>query len=86
MKGFFVLRRVPHNLALFLLSIGVSVFFAACEEPASHTTVEAPAEIREKACAIAEFYIGMEYDWGGQSHWSEKGVDLVLMVPSLPVF
>lgn len=58
-----------------MFSLGFTIFLVACEEPDSYTTVEAPVEIRKKAYALAEFYIGMEYDWGGQTHWSEKGVD-----------
>lgn len=49
--------------------------FPACGEPDQYATVEASEEIRKKAYEIAEFYMGMEYEWGGQTHWSEKGVD-----------
>lgn len=57
-------------------------FLAACillgscsPEAPGHETLDAPEAIREKAYTIATFYLGMEYEWGGQTHWSSRGVD-----------
>jgi len=61
------------KVALFFLS--TFILLGSCELQPNYEVVEAPQEIREKAYTIAQFYIGMEYEWGGQTHWSSKGVD-----------
>jgi cell wall-associated NlpC family hydrolase len=35
----------------------------------------APEEVRESAYDSAEKYIGMDYDYGGQDHYSSRGID-----------
>ena len=62
--------------ALFFLSVSILLgSLMSCDLSPKYETIEAPQEIREKAFTIAQFYIGMDYEWGGQTHWTSKGVD-----------
>jgi cell wall-associated NlpC family hydrolase len=57
------IRRILFPLLLLLL--------VSC---ATESTLPHPAseEIREDASVIAEKYLGMPYEWGGQSFWNEE--------------
>lgn len=57
------------NLSLFF---PILLLFSSCVQ---REVVESPPHIRESAYEIAEKYIGMEYEWGGQDHWTTKGID-----------
>lgn len=66
---------VPACLPL-LLCLLVMTLTAGCEllRP-QYDSVPAPRPLREAAYRTAEKYIGMEYEWGGQDHYSVKGID-----------
>ncbi len=55
---------------VFLIVI-TAAMFTACVR---YETVEAPADIRLSALEEARYYIGMEYEYGGQDFY-EKGID-----------
>ena len=59
-----------------LLCLLVMMLTAGCELLGpQYDSVPAPRPLREEAYRTAEQYIGMEYEWGGQDHYSVKGID-----------
>jgi len=63
-------------VAAALLLFAVLLLLSGCDLFApTYTIVRAPEDMRVRAYRIAEKYVGMEYEWGGQDHYSTKGID-----------
>ena len=65
--------RKPRQIGLLVYAAGAALLtlFSSCDLRVK--IIEAPLAVRELAWEIAQDYLGMEYEWGGQDFPTPRG-------------